>query len=49
MSNPSDEELLALINKQIDLLDQYKNRNWFDNPPKNDFEEAMRDNCNGEV
>lgn len=49
MSNPSDNELCALINSQIDLIDQYKNRNWLKNPPQNEKEWAIMENQTGEV
>ena len=49
MNQPSDAELLALINKQIDILDEYKNRNWFKNPPQTEKEWAIMENQTGEV
>jgi len=44
-----EQELLDLINAQIDLIDQYKNRNWFKNPPQTEKEWAIMENQTGEV
>lgn len=49
MSNPSDKELLALINGQIKQNAKYKNRNWLKNPPQNEKEWAIMENQTGEV
>jgi len=44
-----EDELIALINGQIDQKEQYKNRDWFNNPPQNEKEWAIMENSTGEV
>jgi len=45
----TEDELIALINGQIDQKEQYKNRDWFNNPPQNEKEWAIMENSTGEV
>jgi len=44
-----EQDVIDLINSQIDLIDQYKNRDWFRNPPQTEKEWAIMENQTGEV